>query len=417
VSTFVFGNYSFDPSDKSINVATGVATVDLPSLYLAAVDWASEPENMVNDNPVTAGGLFPLDDVGEKFTGLVVRLDLVTLPSGGGNTWRVKFADAAGPSIERRTVNGGDFLAEGAGNDPLLPSNFIFPVIELSTSPTYVVGAGGLNVTQAAQLAQIHGQVRRAIYVDTTAITNGNGYQQNPYNNFTDAVDDAETNGITKLILLGDATVDRQLKNFVFEGVGSPAITFNNQNVNGCEFYSLELDGTILAGSEIHAHDCLLRNNLTNINGLFVNCGFGGDLFIEPGSNTVMVDCYSVIPGLARPTVDTGGGGVSLSIRSYRGGLTVKGTDNAADNVTVSMAQGKLTLDASNTNGVISVRGVAQFTDASAGTTVDDTGLLNQVTIASTVWGALLSANTVSGSFGEYIQRKLLTISKFLALK
>lgn len=417
MSTFVFGNYSFDPADKSINVATGVNTVDLPSLYLAAVDWADEPENMVNDNPVTAGGLFPLDDVGEKFTGLVVRLDLVTLPSGGGNTWRLKFADAAGPGIERRTVNGGDFLAEGAGNDPLLPSDFIFPVIELSTSPTYVVGAGGLNATQATQLEEVHGQIRRAIYVDTTALTNGNGYQQNPYNNFTDAVDDAEANGITKLILLGDATVDRQLKNFVFEGVGSPAITCNNQNLNGCEFYSLELDGTVLAGSEIHAHDCLLRNNFTNINGLFVGCGFDGDLFVEAGSNTTLVDCYSTIPGLARPTIDAGGGGVALSIRSYRGGLTVKGVDNAADNVTVSMAQGKLTLDASNTNGVISVRGVAQFTDSSAGSTVDTTGLISQGTIASAVWGALLSAHTTPGTFGNWVQRKLLTISKFLALK
>lgn len=143
MSSFVFGNLTFDPSDKSMNVAAGIDDLTCAEIYLASAEWSSEPENMVHDNPATAGGVFPLDNIGEKFTGLVTRLNLAPSPSGGGATWRVKFADEAGPGIVRKTINGGDFIAEG-GNDPLLPSDFGFPVIELSTSPTLIkVGAAG----------------------------------------------------------------------------------------------------------------------------------------------------------------------------------------------------------------------------------------------------------------------------------
>jgi hypothetical protein len=126
-----------------MNVAAGIDDVTCAEIYLASAEWSSEPENMVNDNPATAGGLFPLDAIGEKFTGLVTRLNLCAAPAGGGNTWRVKFADRTGPAIERVTVSGGDFLGED-DNDPLLPAAFVFPVIELSTSPTLIkVGAAG----------------------------------------------------------------------------------------------------------------------------------------------------------------------------------------------------------------------------------------------------------------------------------
>jgi hypothetical protein len=148
MSTFVFGNLSYDPSDKSINVATGIDGVTCAEVYLASAEWSSQPENMVNDNPATAGGLFPLDSIGEKFTGLVCRMNLCAQPPGGGNVWRLKFADEAGPGIVRKTVNGGDFLGEN-DEDPLLPSDFGFPVIELSTSPTLIKTGGAGSVSEA----------------------------------------------------------------------------------------------------------------------------------------------------------------------------------------------------------------------------------------------------------------------------
>lgn len=148
MSHFVIRGLTFVEHQKQILVATGVTELDIADVYLASVEWASEPENMVWDDPVTAGGLFPLDDVGEKFTGLAVRMDLVAQPVGGGNTWRVKFPDAPGPAIESRRIFGGDFLAEGVGNLPVENSANIMPFIELATSPTFVVAGGGGGITE-----------------------------------------------------------------------------------------------------------------------------------------------------------------------------------------------------------------------------------------------------------------------------
>lgn len=149
---FVFGDLTYDTDVKEMLVAAGVTTVDIQDVYDNSVDWASEPANMIYDTPVTGGGKFALNDPPTKFTGLVVRMDATDEPPGGGLNWRLKFPDAAGPSIERRTVNGGDFIAAGVG-DPLQNSANIMPVIELSTSPTLVTSGGGLTEADKDDIA------------------------------------------------------------------------------------------------------------------------------------------------------------------------------------------------------------------------------------------------------------------------
>ena len=154
MSDYVVRGLTFVDTLKQIVPATGVTAVDIGDVYLAAEEWASYPENMVYDDPVTAGGLFPLDDIGEKFTGLVVRMDEVTEPMGGGNTWRVRFPDAPGPALEARRLFGGDFLAGGTGNLPVENSANVMPIIELATSPTLVkVVTGGLSEADKNDIA------------------------------------------------------------------------------------------------------------------------------------------------------------------------------------------------------------------------------------------------------------------------
>lgn len=149
---FVFGELTYDVSVKEMVVAAAVTVVDIQDVYNNSVEWASEPANMIYDTPVTGGGKFALNDPPTKFTGLVVRMDTVSTPPGGGANWRLKFPDAGGPSIERRTVEGGDFIAAGAG-DPLQNSANIMPVIELSTSPTLVIASGGLTEADKDDIA------------------------------------------------------------------------------------------------------------------------------------------------------------------------------------------------------------------------------------------------------------------------
>lgn len=250
----------------------------------------------------------------------------------------------------------------------------------------YVAGSFSGTIDQEIGLIEdIHGQVRRCIYIDTSAALNGNGYQQTPYDNFTDAVDDAEANGITCLVLLEDATVDRQLRNFEFEGIGNPTLDVNGEDINRSQFKNLRLDGAMVAANGITAFNCELLGGSSGYNGRFFTCGLDGAITFANSADVIMIDCWSSIGGLTRPSVTLGTGGSDISIRSYRGGLDFGGATNVADAVTVSLAQGKLTLLASNTAGDISVRGVAQFTDNSAGSTVDDSGLLQPIRV-SDVW-------------------------------
>jgi hypothetical protein len=253
------------------------------------------------------------------------------------------------------------------------------------------------RLLSADRQQEMHGQLQRSIYIDPAVSPNGTGYQQDPYNNITDAIDDAEANGITSLVLLGNVVLDRQLKNFTVTGVGQPDFTANNQILQGCEFHDLKLDGIIPAASHIRAVDCILKAGLTGVHGDFLNCGLDGPITLATGADVTMIDCYSDIAGLARPTLSVNGA-LDVSVRSYRGGLTVLDmpVQSPQASVTVSMAQGKLTLDGTCVGGVISVRGVAQFTDNSAGTFVDATGLLNTEELAVGI-ASLVGNATVSG--------------------
>jgi hypothetical protein len=59
-----------------------------------------------------------------------------------------------------------------------------------------------------------------------------------------------------------------------------------------------------------------------------------------------------------------------LSVRGYNGGLTIKDCNNVADRVTVEVNPGSVTFDASCTNGIMVARGVGKFVDSTAGATV-----------------------------------------------
>jgi hypothetical protein len=81
------------------------------------------------------------------------------------------------------------------------------------------------------------------------------------------------------------------------------------------------------------------------------------------------------------------------------------------------MAQGAVTINASCTAGNIVITGLCEITDNSAGSIVLTSASLGQAQVESSVWDALIADHSVSGSFGEFIVRRLLTTAKFFALK
>lgn len=271
------------------------------------------------------------------------------------------------------TFQSGDVIVvQGFALSPIEPSAFTSVSYATSVAPSITN-----LVTMESQIADIHGQVEREIWIDTSLGTNGNGYQSAPYNNVTDAIDDAEANGIRALVVLDDITLDRQLKNFTIRGIGEPSIDPNNQILTGCQLDHLSFSGTFNPTLDSnHFNHCYFQNGTTGLQGDMHFCGFDGVVSLAPGNTSTIIDGYSLVPGLSRPTIDTGGSGSMVSIRDWRGGLIIAGTDGALDEVTVSLAMGRLQLAASNTAGTISVRGSCNYEDLSNGSIVNIDGLL-----------------------------------------
>ncbi|MHC4710080.1 MAG: hypothetical protein ACYTA3_06580, partial [Planctomycetota bacterium] len=72
-------------------------------------------------------------------------------------------------------------------------------ISNVDIDPTYspvevrvITSGSGLSAAEQLQLEQIHGQVDRIIHINTELVPLGNGYQQTPWNNWADAIDDAE---------------------------------------------------------------------------------------------------------------------------------------------------------------------------------------------------------------------------------
>lgn len=299
----------------------------------------------------------------------------------------------------------------------VLPSAFTQVVTTRSTA-----GAVANLTDIELQLANIHGQVQRCVYLDTTAAENGDGYQQSPFNNTADALTYLQTNGLRSLVLMEDATMDRDLVGFQISGVGAPTLTLNGFLFNKSEFTGLILSGAAgVDGAPFKATDCTLADGISGLWGTFRDCEIGGTFDVASSAvttrKTVFQGCYSGLGGAGQRVelrANGGAAGADISMRAFRGGLNVALVSNANDAVTVGFDDGgKCTLLASCTDGDVSVRGNTQLTDNSAGSTVDTEAL-----IRSQVWRALVADyNTVTGSFGEYMGKKLLTLVQFLGLK
>jgi len=214
------------------------------------------------------------------------------------------------------------------------------------------------------------GNIEKELWVNTELAENGNGSQESPYNTLNDAKDRAEEDGIRVINLIGDVTLTRNFKNYTLKGVGLPEVDLNGQNVKNSKFENVKIKGEFVDGSAVIVRDSIILDT-AQLEGFYENCALGGDLTCQDGAVVLLKDCASNIPGTDRPTISMNAAGTSqLSVRGYNGGLTIKDSNNAADRATIEVNPGSGTFDASCTNGIMVARGVGKFVDSTAGATV-----------------------------------------------
>lgn len=330
---------------------TGVAEVDVEEdIYEAAKDWYNFSANRKYPFPFASEGGAPVTGTLDQGAYIRLRNDI---------GWRIR------PFEEDGQTN---LIGNLISADETIP--ILIPTIGAFTAAVF----GLQPIVQRANDSEIvldtHGQVNREIWLDPSLGSNGNGYQQSPYNNLTDAIDDAEASGIFSIVVLEDFTLDRNLKNLSIRGVGVPTIDLAaGFDLKGSEFHRVKLTGTYI--DTIIVQESVLLTNLY-LNGYFENCSLAGDIFCVDNGGVFMKNCASEIPGLGRPTISMNPiGTTKLSVRGHGGGLTIKDCNNVLDEATVEMGQvGSLTFDASCTDGAMVARTGGKFVNLTAGATV-----------------------------------------------
>ena len=282
-----------------------------------------------------------------------------------------KLIDVNGNQISTGTWNGGVTIVNETSLYimSLIPDNVWAKTL---TSPTLGTTGHILNMTRF---------LSRKVFVDTELVINGDGSSGSPFNNIGDTVDFAEANSLREIVALKEIILDRNLKNFIITGIGTPVIDCNGHDLSGTEFSHCTMRGTYIG--IIIVQESILDNGFY-LNGYFENCAINGTISCVDGSNVLLKGCT----GLGQHNLSMNGIGSSIvRVSSHDGDLVIKDANNINDAIMVNMSHGKLTLDVTCTNGDIIVDGGMKLTDNSNGSTIDDTGMqenLNKNKLLST---------------------------------
>lgn len=295
--------------------------------------------------------------------------------------------------------------------DPDTP--FIIPTVgaftqlmRLVVSPQAIVdssGGGGLTASQERLLQDIHGQVQRQVFINTEQSPGGlYGYQQEPFNNWSDAVDYAEANGLQVLALETDATVDRQLKNFEINGIGGlPQIDLNGQVMDGSTIRNCEIAGTQGQNGggtgQLVAFDCAF-NEVRNFDGAASLVGVIGTLEFQNGATSLINELIPFVAGntvvLDLKAADSPSLPSTVAIQNASGPIQIANMDDAGDSLSLFIKRGSVEILPSCVAGNIFIAGTAEMTDNSgSGCTVTHSAMIHPEDI--TLMKALLGGDAV----------------------
>jgi len=228
------------------------------------------------------------------------------------------------------------------GNVSVVPSN--------SAGLQRIQTGSGLTTAQSLQLEQVHGQVDRALYIDTTAAINGNGYQQSPYNNIIDLLDDAEANGIGIVKSFDEVLLSRSFRNIAMDGIGLPLFRCGGHSLTGSKFRNVRFKGVPSGAGSFIIQESQIEPE-AGLYGYIEKSVFTGD--VELVGSTHIVKGISGKEGAGYISINTKG--FTLQITDWHRSL---GISNMTGGIhTVEMYGGQLHIGSDCTGGTIYLRG------------------------------------------------------------
>lgn len=337
------------------------------------------------------------------------------------------FADRPGPDWVICNMTGGNIVAfEDDSRQvelyPRLPTEYVSADRSSSSSAT-------LQEQAALQYASFNGGVT----IDVTSSYSGTEYPigtpQQPVNNILDAHTIAEYRGFKSFFVIGNLSLDTAIPElhdhrFIGDGKDRTLIDILDiAHVVDCAYYESHVTGILDGNSRLQ--DCVI-DNLNYIQGYIEQCVLSPGIIVLAGTDEAhFLDCWSGQPGVGTPTIDMGGAGQALALRNYNGGIALV-NKTGPESVSIDMNSGQIKIDMTTViNGTIVCRGVGKLIDVTTGDAVPsgtygDLTILNELvsvkSIVDDVWDEDITLHTIPNTFGNFIQKKLLTVTKFIGL-
>lgn len=201
-----------------------------------------------------------------------------------------------------------------------------------------------------------------------------------PVNNLTDAQTIISARILPKrLHLRGTLTVTgvQDISGYSIKGA-STELAFltisSGANTAGLVTETLTFNTGDFSG-DLTARECSFHGVVGGVEGTLRGCSFLGNIYLANGGVLVTDSCYSEVPGLVAP-IFVFGTNNQIVIRHYSGGLEFQGM-TAGCTASVDIAPGTLTMGATNTGGIVNVRGVGDVQNSAPNATIYTAALLN----------------------------------------
>jgi hypothetical protein len=305
-----------------------------------------------------------------------------SLTGGIGNNFEFGDVYKVWNEVQANVFGGNLTAVDDVGSEisPVFPSAFVQIVRTASSSATItdldeVIQQLRLGAFQGAiHLDDVNGQPLSTAVEDSFPL----GTPGNPVSNIADARTLANFYNLRAYqIANGDYTLAESHIDWIFEGATGPfnsTITLGSQSVDRSAFDRLTVDGT--GSGTFGAQNCVL-DGVTGCSIGAQTTGFLGTTTLPAAGFLTAVQCFSSVPGATAPIFVYGAGGGAMQFRGWSGPCEIQGSNNAFHAASVDLNSGLLVLGATNTAGVIVVRGAGHLDDNSAGATVVRLGLVD----------------------------------------
>ncbi len=399
---------AFNPTTTSIS--SGTAT----SINTAGTTLTDAAATFVTDGVLSGSIIINFTDMSVATVLTVTQTQLThqQLNDGSDNTWKIGDTYKIW-NITECDASGGNLTALNESSisiSPILPTAFNQIVKTSSASAT-------LQELSAIQ----YSSYQNGVTIDTVNGTDGTNYPQGtneyPVKTLSDAKIIAVDNGFTTFFIKENITFTGTviISGYKISGEGQQKTINTLQSgvtTNNTHFESMSIQGA--QKGETYYYDCEILT-LTNVHCQLNHCALIGPITMHATwtDTTQLIDCYNGNITITPCIINHNNGKVNMRFSKYTGSIKfINITDASAEFVIAFSGGGALTLDASDTAGNMRLFGNVTLEGTSGGLILQDSST------GDVVWTHKYESDEYpAGTFGNYIGKKMLTISKYLGLK